>query len=346
MKTIVLTGGGTAGHCTPHFAVIPYLYKHFDKIYYIASEGGIEENLVKDKNISVFLIHPTKLRRTLTVKNLGIPFKMLSSISEAEKILKQLKPKVVFSKGGYVGLPVTIAAKRLNIPVVIHESDLSVGLANKIASRFATTTLTSFKETALTVKNGMFVGTPIRSELFEINRRNGLEYYGFSGKKPVLLITGGSSGAKFLNEITLECLNKLLKTFDVLHVTGKNNLSGISASGYVETEFTDMKYAYACADLCVSRAGSNTAFEIIIKNIPVLFIPLPKTQSRGDQIDNAEYFLKRNLAHVLYQENAYANTFYNEIMRLYQNSNEIRNAQKHFNYPLANKKIADILNKY
>jgi UDP-N-acetylglucosamine--N-acetylmuramyl-(pentapeptide) pyrophosphoryl-undecaprenol N-acetylglucosamine transferase len=223
MRTIVLTGGGTIGHSAPHFAIIPYL--NFDKIYYIGSKTGIEKNFVLSKGLDYFDIEPCKLKRSLSFSNLKIPFTFKKSVNDARDILKKLNPSVVFSKGGYVGLPVTVASKKLDIPVIIHESDLTLGLANKIASKFATKTLTSFEKTAYSVKNGEYVGSPIREELFSKSKTEALNYYNISSDKPVLLVTGGSSGARAINKLVLSALPKLIKYFTVLHVVGKGNLS-------------------------------------------------------------------------------------------------------------------------
>ena len=206
MKNIVLTGGGTAGHCIPHFAILPKIKEHFDGVYYVGSINGIEKDLVKSKQIPYFAIETVKLKRKLTPSNLSIPFKLIKGIKEAEKVLTELKPNVVFSKGGFVGLPVTIAAKKLNIPIVVHESDLSVGLSNKIASKYSDYTLTSFEETAKTIKNGLHVGSPIREELFSVNKQESLKHYRLSGNKPVLLVTGGSLGAQKINQLVTEII--------------------------------------------------------------------------------------------------------------------------------------------
>lgn len=346
MKTIVLTGGGTAGHCTPHFALIEKLRKHFDKIYYIGSIEGIEKRLVTEKGIPYYEIPTVKLKRSLAPSNLKIPFLLLGSVNSAKKILKELSPSVVFSKGGFVGLPVTIASKKLKIPVVIHESDLSLGLANKIASRFADLTLTTFQETAKSVKNGLCVGSPIRRELFLGNRENSLKKYGFSSDKPTLLITGGSTGAKSINELVLSSVNELVKKFNVLHVVGKGNLTNTFINGYFQTEFTDMKNAYAVADICVSRAGSNTLFELISLKIPTLLIPLPKGASRGDQIENAEHFYKKGLVNYILQEKLTQKTFLYEIEKLYNDSASLKAKLKSANVTPGNNKIIDILTKY
>ncbi|MBR6737003.1 MAG: UDP-N-acetylglucosamine--N-acetylmuramyl-(pentapeptide) pyrophosphoryl-undecaprenol N-acetylglucosamine transferase [Clostridia bacterium] len=344
MKSIVLTGGGTAGHVIPHFSILNELTKTFDKVYYIGS-SGIEKQLVLSKGIEFFEIETCKLTRSLTPKNLAIPFTLIKSVKNAKEILKTLKPNVVFSKGGYVGLPVTIASNSLNIPVIIHESDLTLGLANKIASRFARFTLTSFYETSK-IKNGVYVGPPIREELFKKDRKKCLEKFGFSGEKPVLLVTGGSLGAKYLNELLLACLDGVLKEFDVLHIVGKGNLTSTKIKGYYQTEFTDMQSAYSACDVCVSRAGSNTAFELVLLNIPSLLIPLPAKSSRGDQIENAKYFYNRGLLNYALQEDLNENNFLSLIKNTYNNKDKFIKNFKKSNITAGNKKIVEILNKY
>ena len=342
-KTIVLTGGGTLGHCTPHFAITPYLKNYFDKIYYIGSYSGIERAAVEKENIPYYPVETVKLIRSLTLKNLQIPFKLDKSVNEAKKILDKLKPAVVFSKGGYVGLPVTVAAKKLKIPVIVHESDLSVGLANKIASRFAEKTLTSFAATASKLKNGEYVGAPVREELFSVTKRQGLDKYGFTGEKPVLLATGGSLGAAPLNKLVLSSLDELQKTFDVLLVCGKNNASNIKKAGFKETEFTDMRFAYAAADVCVSRAGANTAFELMCLKIPTLFIPLPKGASRGDQIENAEYFKRLGVADAANQSELTPASLTKKISSVYYGKKQyVKNIELN-DFAPANEKIANIL---
>ena len=346
MKTIILTGGGTAGHCTPHFAVIPYLEEHFDQIIYVGSKNGIEKTLTKNYGLPYYEIPTVKLDRSKRLSNLKIPFILLKSISESKKILKEVNPSVVFSKGGYVGLPVTIASHQLKIPTVIHESDLTIGLANKIASNFSDITLTSFEKTASAIKNGRCVGSPIRDELFSVSKSQALRYYGITGEKPTLLITGGSSGAKFINDLTIFCLDELLKTFNVLHLVGKGNLTNTKIHGYYQIEFTDMKYAYNATDICISRAGSNTAFELIALKIPTLFIPLPKGASRGDQIDNAKYFSNLNLCKFCLQENLTPSTFIQQIYELYASKDKLKESLNEQNISSGNKIIAKILSTY
>lgn len=346
MKTIVLTGGGTAGHCTPHFALLKNLKKHFDEIYYIGSINGIEKRLVQEKNIPYYEIPTVKLKRSFSISNLKIPFSLINSVSSAKRVLKELNPTVVFSKGGFVGLPVTIACNKLNIPVIIHESDLSLGLANKIASRFAKLTLTTFESTAKTIKNGLYVGSPIREELYQGDRNKSLKKYGFSSKKPTLLITGGSSGAKAINQMVIDSVDELTKKYNVLHIVGKGNLSNVFTKGYYQTEFTDMKDAYSVADICVSRAGSNTIFELATLKIPTLLIPLPKLESRGDQIENAKYFAQKGLCRYILQEDLTKGDFKLQVDALYQNKEDLKQNLIKANITPANDKITKILTKY
>lgn len=346
MKNIVLTGGGTAGHCIPHFAILNQLKSHFDNVFYIGSINGIEKDLVKSKNLPYYPIETVKLKRKLTLSNLSIPFKLIKSVKQAEKILTELKPSVVFSKGGFVGLPVTIACKNLKIPVVIHESDMTLGLSNKIASKYADYTLTSFEETAKTVKNGIHVGSPIREELFLANKKESLNYYRISGNKPVLLITGGSLGAQKINQVVTSLIPKLTEKFQIIHVVGKGNLTNHFERDYFQTEFTDMAKALSVCDVVLSRAGSNTIFEILAVKKPALLIPLPKTQSRGDQIENAKYFSDKGLCNLLYQEDLNSQTLINAIDKTFLESARITKSITDYNLPIANNKIIKILSQY
>ena len=345
MKSIVLTGGGTAGHVTPHFAILKDVKRHFDKVYYIGSENGIEEKLVKDIGVEYFSISTTKLKRCFSLDNFLIPFTLIKSINECKKILKKLKPSVVFSKGGFVGLPVTIAAKELKIPVIVHESDRSLGLANKIASNFASKTLVTFSDTRCK-NNSEYVGAIIRPELFNIDRQKALKHYGFSGKKPVILVTGGSLGAKFLNDIIKQKIDDILKHFNVLNIVGKGNVTCTDKKGFLQVEFTDMALAYAVTDIAISRAGSNTMFELLALKKPTLFIPLPKAQSRGDQIENAEFIKQNNLSMVCYQEQITKDNILHLINELYLKRDYFILNQSKSGVKIANKKIAEILCKY
>ncbi len=304
MASIVLTGGGTAGHCTPNLALLPYLKNDFENIYYIGSKNGIEKEIIEKENIPYFGVKCAKLNRAITLKNLKIPFEVTSGIIQAGKILDKLKPDVIFSKGGYVAIPTVIAAKQRKIPVIAHESDFTIGLANKISAKFCKKILTSFQETAKTIKNGEFVGSPIRIKINTTLSKDDFRKFGFAGEKPVLLVTGGSTGAKYLNDVLRQALPNLTPKFDVLHICGKHNLDKrINCTGYYQVEYMhDIEKAFSIADVCISRAGSNAVFELLSLKKPCVLVPLPKGISRGDQILNAKYFQKLGLVSVLEQD--------------------------------------------
>lgn len=347
MATIILTGGGTAGHIMPHLALLPYLKKDFDNIYYIGSETGMEKEIIKKTGVKYFSVPCAKLVRSFTFKNLKIPFTLFKGINKAGKILDELKPDVIFSKGGYVSLPVLIAAKKRHIPAITHESDYTVGLANKISAKYCEKILTAFPETATTLKNAVHVGLPLRRSIYSVTKYESLKQFDLSGKKPVILVTGGSLGASAINSALRNALDIILPSFDVLHVCGKGNLSGINKTGYKEIEFTDkMDMALCAADVCVSRAGANTVFEMASLSKPMLLIPLPKGVSRGDQILNAEYFKKAGLAKVLYQENLTPNSLTVAIKELYENHAGLSDNFKAHPVKDASEKIAKILAQY
>lgn len=345
MPSIILTGGGTAGHCIPHLAILPYLKEYFDHIYYIGSDYGIERQIIEKNNIPYFSIPCSKLIRKFTVKNLKIPYTTIKGIVEAKKILTEIKPDVVFSKGGYVALPVVIASKLNKLPVVAHESDLTLGLSNKISARFCNTLLTSFPETANGIKNGKYVGPPIRNNLKKKATPSRYAKFGFTGERPIILVVGGSSGAKIINDTVRLALDELTQSFDIIHICGKGNLQkDVNNNHYYQCEFLDeIEIAFAVSTICISRAGSNSLFELMSLQKPTLLIPLPKEISRGDQILNAQYFQKLGLANVLEQEKLTKDNLVNSVNNLYENKNAfIKNFKKH---PITNSSetIAKIL---
>ena len=318
MSAIVFTGGGTAGHYMPNLALIPEVKKYFDRVVYIGSKEGAEEKAVKSAGVPYRGITCAKLERKFTLKNAAIPFKLITGIAQAKKLLAEIRPDVVFSKGGYVALPVSIAAKRLGIPLIIHESDISMGLANRLASKNADLILTSFKSTAEKIKGAKAVGSPLRKELFAPrDKRAILNKYGLSGKKPLLLVFGGSQGSAKINETVEKCLYKLIKDFEVLHICGKGKKVTVKAQGYTAIEFaSDMGEVYAATDFAVSRGGANSLFELTALKIPTLAIPLPKGNSRGDQIENAKFFADNELIDLLFEEDLTADSFLKAVMNL------------------------------
>ena len=297
MQKLVMTGGGSAGHTVPNLALLPALKEKFD-ISYVGSEG-IEKKLLSGQGVPFYTISCTKLVRGSLLQNIQMPLRFIKSIRQAKRVLRSIRPDAVFSKGGYVSLPVVFAAKALKIPVVSHESDLSAGLANRLIAKKCDLVLTSFPETAKQFKNGVYSGSPVRQELFQGSREIALHKYGFDGRKPVLLIFGGGSGSRTINRAVAEILPELLKKMDVLHICGKDASTKV-LPGYAPLAYEqDMASAYACADFVVSRAGSNSVFEILALQKPALLIPLENKRSRGDQVENALYFSKKGCCRVL-----------------------------------------------
>lgn len=308
MKRIVLTGGGTAGHVTPCIALLPELQKEGYDIQYIGSYQGMERKLIEELHIPYHGISSGKLRRYLDLKNFSDPFKVVKGYFEANKILKKLKPDIVFSKGGFVTVPVVMAAKKHKIPVIIHESDMTPGLANRLALPSATKVCANFPETVkyLPPEKAVLTGTPIRKELFSGNKIKGLDFCGFTANKPVILIIGGSTGSKVINDVIRGMLPNLLRDYQIIHLCGKGNLEERykDTPGYVQYEYIkdELRDLLAAADLVISRAGANAICELLALRKPNILIPLTAAASRGDQILNAESFEHQGYSFVLKEE--------------------------------------------
>ena len=331
-KTIVFTGGGTAGHVTPNLARIEKLDRAEWDIHYIGTDS-MEKGLVAAvPDVTYHEIDSGKLRRYASLKTLTMPIHVQKGYHQAKRILKELKPAVVFSKGGYVSVPVVAAAKGI-CPVLTHESDYTPGLANKIDAHFADRVLVTFEDTVPFVKNGKGVhtGTPIRPELYLGSREKALRFTGLSGKKPVLLVTGGSLGAVAVNVAVREALPELLQTFDVVHLCGKGKLDEtVKADGYVQYEYVSEEMAdlFALADVVVSRAGANAVFELLALHKPMLLLPLSGASTRGDQELNADYFKKRGYARVLKADEVNAKSVLSEVKALYEARESYRETMK------------------
>lgn len=308
-KKIVMTGGGTAGHVTPNIALMPALQEAGYEITYIGSYNGMERELIEAQNIPYIGISSGKLRRYFDWKNFSDPFKVLKGYGQAVSSLKKIKPDIVFSKGGFVSVPVVLAAKHCHIPAIIHESDMTPGLANRIAIRGAKKVCCNFPETMkyLPSEKAVLTGSPIRRELFSGNAQTCLKYCGFPNhNKPVLLIIGGSSGSRVINDAIRKILPELLEQFYIIHLCGKGNLddklkdvTGYAQFEYARAELTDM---FALADLAISRAGANSICELLALHKPNILIPLSAAASRGDQILNAKSFEKQGFSYVLEEE--------------------------------------------
>ncbi len=313
MEKIILTGGGTAGHITPNIALLPHLTEF--EIHYIGQPNSMEEELMREQKGVIF--HPLeapKLVRSLTAKNLTVPFKLLKAKRGAKKLLDEIKPKVIFSKGGFVALPVMLAAK--GIPLILHESDISMGLANKLVVKKCKYACTSFSSTAQSLPNGICTGAPLRGSLYEGKKEVAERISNLRGRKN-LLVFGGSLGAAAVNEAVFSALPKLTESYDVVHIVGKNNVKPIDCPRYFQLPFTsNIADFFAWADLCVSRGGANALFELTALKKPTLVIPLPKGNSRGDQVDNAKYFRDMGCARVLLQEDLNPDSLVREVLEL------------------------------
>ena len=329
-KKIILTGGGTAGHVTPNLALLPRLRAEGYEIHYIGTADGIEKSLVDGlEGVTYHTISAGKLRRYFSLKNLTDPFKVVGGIFQAKRIINKVKPDVVFSKGGFVSVPVVIAAKGM-APIVAHESDYTPGLANKITARFADRVCVTFEDTLKYVgAKGVHTGTPIRPELYRGDRQRGLDFTGFSGEKPILLTMGGSQGAQAINDALRSALPRLTRSFDIIHLCGKGKKdASIAEPGYVQYEYIskELPDLFAAADIILSRAGANAIFEFLALAKPALLIPLPLSASRGDQILNAESFRARGLCHVLMQEDMTAESLTNAVIEVYKQRRAIEGA--------------------
>lgn len=329
-KTIVFTGGGTAGHVTPNLALIERLDRSEWDIHYIGTSGMEKDLIAPVEGVTYHEIDSGKLRRYLSIKTVTMPFHVQKGYLQAKKLIKTLKPDVVFSKGGYVSVPV-VAAARGKCPILTHESDYTPGLANKIDAKYADKVLVTFSDTVAYVKGGKGVhtGTPIRPELYRGDRNRGLAFTGLSGEKPVLLITGGSLGAESVNVTVREALPALLETFDVVHLCGKGKAdASVAAPGYVQYEYIrdEMADLFALADVVCSRAGANAVFELLALKKPMLLLPLSGASTRGDQELNAEYFKKRGYAKVLLASEVDAASITRELNALYRERDTYRAA--------------------
>ena len=324
MKKIVLTGGGTAGHVTPNIALIPELKKAGYEIYYIGSYEGIEKKLIEKLGIPYYGISSGKLRRYIDLKNISDPFKVLKGFAQARKLLKKIKPDVVFSKGGFVSVPVVVAAKSRKIPCIIHESDMTPGLANKLAIKKATKVCHNFPETAKYLgEKAVHTGSPIRAELFTGNKITALDMCGFTANKPVIMVTGGSLGAEKVNKLVRAALPELLKDFQVAHLCGKGKVdeSLNGTEGYAQFEYIseEMKDFFAMADIIISRAGANSICEISALNKPNILIPLSANASRGDQILNANSYKKQGFSEVLDEDVATKDDLISTVHKVFDN---------------------------
>lgn len=330
---IVFTGGGTAGHVVPNMALIEEL-KEKNQLYYIGTDG-LEKQLLKpyttDKSVEFFSIDAYKLVRNLTLKNFLLPFRLLKSIYQAKKILKKIRPDIVFSKGGYVALPVVVAAKSLKIKCILHESDMSLGLSNRIGAFYADKVLTTF-EPPENIKKAQKVGTPIRQKLYGGNRLCGLKKMGFDGSRPVVLVLGGSLGSAKLNQ-TVRQMRDIASNIDFFVICGKGKADNrFDGMHFRQVEYvSDMQDIFAAADICISRGGANSLCELVSLQIPFVAVPL-KRNSRGEQQENARFFQQKGCGLLLDDDNVNEESLYEKIKLLLDNINRFKANQKKLNF--------------
>lgn len=352
MKKILLTGGGTAGHVTPNLALLPSLKERGYEIRYIGSYNGIERKLLEKAGIPYDGISSGKLRRYFDLKNFSDPFRVLKGCAQARQLLKKYRPDVVFSKGGFVSVPVVLAAGHYKIPTIIHESDMTPGLANKICIPSAAKVCCNFPETLayLPKEKAVLTGSPIRKELLEGDRLTGLNYSGLSAGRPVILVIGGSLGSVTVNQAVRKILPSLLETYQIIHICGKGNLDERlnNTAGYVQYEYVDapLRHLFAAADLIVSRAGANSICEILALRKPNILIPLSAAASRGDQILNARSFEKQGFSKVLEEEEMTEETLFRAITDTFQNRQKFIAAMEESTLNDAVSTIMDLIASY
>ncbi len=348
-KRIVFTGGGTAGHVIVNLALIPHFEKAGWEIHYIGSKDGIERELIEElPHVTYHAISTGKLRRYMSIENMKDPFKVLKGITDAWRIIGKVKPDIIFSKGGFVSVPVVVAGRMRRVPTIIHESDMTPGLANKLATKFAEKIVTTFPETQnyLPQQKAVHVGAVIREELFQGDEAVAYELTNLNKKKPIILIMGGSSGSANVNKVVRTNLPKLLTKYQIIHICGAGNVDkSIDEAGYVQFEYVNeqLKDVLSIADYVVSRAGANAIYEFLALNIPMLLIPLPLSASRGDQIDNAKSFVKNGYAHMLMEEDITEDAFERAIERLVSDESALRENMKKEDMQVARDEVIHLI---
>ena len=332
MKRIILTGGGTAGHVTPNIALIPKLRELGFDIHYIGSYNGIEKDLIEPFGIPYHGISSGKLRRYFSLQNFTDPFRVIKGFGEARKLIKNLKPDVIFSKGGFVSVPVVLAGKKCKVPVIIHESDMTPGLANKIAIPSAAKICCNFPETLDCLPEGKAVltGSPIRQELLSGNKIAAMDLCKFTADKPVILVIGGSLGSVVVNNAVRESLPCLLKDFQIIHLCGKGKTdeSLKNTKGYCQFEYVNI---FALSEIVISRAGANAICELLALRKPNLLIPLSAKASRGDQILNARSFERQGFSMVLEEEDLTKETLTSTVYKLFEKRGSYVDAMRNSN---------------
>lgn len=347
---IILTGGGTAGHVVPNLALIEDLKLMGWQVEYIGSKDGIEKGLVQDSHVPFYPVHSGKLRRYFSWKNFTDLFRIFWGIVQSYRLLNQLKPDIVFSKGGFVAFPVVVGAWLNRIPVVAHESDMTPGLANRLSFPFVDKICVNFATAQKYFKQQervIVTGTPIRQALLKGNKEKGLAYCGFNSEKPCLLIIGGSQGASALNTCIRQSLPILCQKFQVIHLCGKGKIDTeyLNRKDYCQFEYVKEELAdlFAASDIVISRAGANTLCEILALTKRHILIPLPQQVSRGDQVHNARYFQQQGISIVIEEETLSPKTLLSALSEVDSHADEIIKKMRSLQLESATMKIIDVL---
>src|SRR3990167_1775409 len=351
-RRIVLTGGGTAGHVTPNLALIEKLQSLGWEIDYIGSKNGPEKNIIQSINVRYHIINTGKLRRYFSWQNFIDPFRIMQGICQAYALLYTLKPDIIFSKGGFVAFPVVFAAWLRKIPIVAHESDLTPGLANRISYPFVRNICVTFAAAKKYFKNSnkiIITGTPLRKEILNGKRDQGLALCDFTKDKPCLLVIGGSQGSAVINQIIRKSLPKLTEKLQIFHICGqwKLDLNLKNIPGYFQIEYatSELPHIFAASDIIVSRAGANTIYEILALKKPHILIPLPITITRGDQIQNANYFATQGVSTVIQEEQLTEEVLLTALINLLNQTKIIQDKINALGYANATDTIVDILRR-
>ncbi|MYL51074.1 undecaprenyldiphospho-muramoylpentapeptide beta-N-acetylglucosaminyltransferase [Halobacillus litoralis] len=351
-KRILFTGGGTAGHVIVNLALIPEFQKQGYTVDYIGSYSGIERKLIEPLDgVTYHAISTGKLRRYMSKENFKDPFKVLKGLAQSLRIIQKRKPQVIFSKGGFVSVPVVMAARLKSVPTVIHESDYTPGLANKLSFPFAKKILATFPETMkhLPEGKGEYIGAVVREELFEGDRSKGLALCEFHKQKPVVMVMGGSTGSKRINDAIRDNLDELLQEVQIVHICGHGHKdTSINKRGYAQFEYVqdELKDLFAATDYIVSRAGSNAIFEFLALKKPMLLIPLSRKASRGDQILNADSFVKQGYAMKREEEELTNETLLKDLRQLIHKHDQILESMQSYQSERTKEKVMDIIQSH
>ncbi len=366
---IMFTGGGTAGHIFPIIGIvreIKKIYPHPDlKIFYVGPKDKFASALLLQEGVEIKTIFAGKMRRYFSIQNFLDVLRLPIGVLQAFFHIFIISPDFIFSKGGYGSLPAVISGWILQVPIFLHESDVMPGLSNKIAGKIALEIFTAFpvEKTGYFPKSKMiWVGNPVRKELFSGYRAEAKKLFSLKGGKPLILVLGGSQGASKINDILLIVLPEILEMFEVVHQTGKDNFNQVKAESEVVIQKELLEYyhplpfinekelahAYTAADIIISRAGSGSILEIASAAKPSLLIPL-KNSAQNQQVKNAYAFAENGATLVIEEANLTPNFFLERLKYLFskpRDLEEMGKRAKEFAKPEAARIVAEYIVTY